>query len=128
MGPIAKKDMATPHGAASYENLMALPNRVFGEQVLVAAGMNNRWPEDSEGVPVLLFDGQSKVLLSFCKALSKCFPTFAGVMGTRPLRDGEEFWLEQIRPNFMYALLDAFAAPPLATEGVRIQILDLVGL
>ncbi|KAF5758815.1 hypothetical protein HanRHA438_Chr16g0746181 [Helianthus annuus] len=41
-------------------------------------------------------------------------------MGTRPLRDGEEFWLEQIRPNFMYTRLDVFATPPLATEGARI--------
>ncbi|MFS7998842.1 hypothetical protein Hanom_Chr12g01158801 [Helianthus anomalus] len=48
------------------------------------------------------------------------FPTVVVVMGTRPLRDGEEFWFEQIRPNFMYMWLDAFAALPLATEGARI--------
>ncbi|MFS7987399.1 hypothetical protein Hanom_Chr11g01022211 [Helianthus anomalus] len=97
MGPLAKKDMAIPH-----------------DEVLVAAGMSNRWPEDSEGVPVLLFDGQGKVLLSFCKVFfgnpliftnlsffnvearlyQSAFPTFAGVMGKRPLHDGEEFWLE----------------------------------
>ncbi|KAJ0680696.1 hypothetical protein HanPI659440_Chr16g0627231 [Helianthus annuus] len=100
MGPIAKEDMAIPRGATWYEGLMVLPNRVFDEQVLAAAGMSDKWPEDNESVPVLLFDEQ--------------------VMGMRPLRDGEEFWLEQIRPNFMYTRLDAFAVPPLATEGARI--------
>ncbi|KAF5822974.1 hypothetical protein HanRHA438_Chr01g0033961 [Helianthus annuus] len=58
MGPIPKEEMKVPHGVAWYENLMALPNRVFGEQVLVAAGMSDKWPEDSKSVPVLLLDGE----------------------------------------------------------------------
>ncbi|KAM0049889.1 hypothetical protein Hdeb2414_s0008g00291241 [Helianthus debilis subsp. tardiflorus] len=76
--------------------------------------MSDKWPEDSESVPVLLFDGQEATLYQ------SAFPTFTGVMGTRPLRDGEEFWQEQIRRNFMYAWLEAFVAAPLATEGARI--------
>ncbi|MFS7937938.1 hypothetical protein Hanom_Chr05g00433621 [Helianthus anomalus] len=113
MGPIAKEHMAISRGTTWYENLMVLPNLVFGEQVLVAAGMSDRWPEDIESVFVLLFDGQARLYQS-------AFPTFAGVIGTRPLRDGEEFWLEQIRPNFMFTWIEAFAAPPLAAEGARI--------
>ncbi|MFS7913793.1 hypothetical protein Hanom_Chr02g00145871 [Helianthus anomalus] len=59
MGPVPKEDMAIPHDAAWYGKLMALPNRVFGEQVLIAARMSDKWPEDSESVHVLLFDGQA---------------------------------------------------------------------
>ncbi|MFS7937931.1 hypothetical protein Hanom_Chr05g00433551 [Helianthus anomalus] len=59
MGPIAKEHMAISRGTTWYENLMALPNLVFGEQVFVAAGMSDRWPEDIESVFVLLFDGHA---------------------------------------------------------------------
>ncbi|KAJ0680507.1 hypothetical protein HanPI659440_Chr16g0624981 [Helianthus annuus] len=38
MGPIPKDEMKVPRDAAWYENLMALPNWVFDEQVLVAVG------------------------------------------------------------------------------------------
>ncbi|KAM0027657.1 hypothetical protein Hdeb2414_s0019g00542751 [Helianthus debilis subsp. tardiflorus] len=110
MGPIAKEDMMIPLSATCYENLMALSNRVFGEQVLVAAVMSDKWPEDNESVSVFLLNDEETALYQ------SAFPTFAGVMGTRPLRDGEEFWLEQIHPNFMYARIEAFAAYPLATE------------
>ncbi|KAJ0863674.1 hypothetical protein HanPSC8_Chr12g0532801 [Helianthus annuus] len=135
MGLIAKEDMKVSRGVAWYENLMALPNRVFGEQVLFASGMSDKWPVDSENVHVLLLDGEETVLYQSAfptfvgvmacrqcrnRAISKCLPTFVGVMGARPLRDWEEFWLEQIRPNFMYARIEAFAAPLLATEGARI--------
>ncbi|KAM0033605.1 hypothetical protein Hdeb2414_s0016g00488031 [Helianthus debilis subsp. tardiflorus] len=41
-------------------------------------------------------------------------------MGVRPLRAGDEYWLEEIQPNFMYAPAEVFAAPPVATEGARI--------
>ncbi|MFS7995855.1 hypothetical protein Hanom_Chr12g01122961 [Helianthus anomalus] len=94
-GPIPKEEMRVPHGVAWYESMMVLPNRFFGEQVLVAAGMSDKWPEDCESVLVLLLDGEA-------------------------LRDWEEFWLEQIRPNFMYARIEAFAIPPVTTEGARI--------
>ncbi|XP_021974528.1 uncharacterized protein LOC110869593 [Helianthus annuus] len=46
------------------------------------------------------------------------FSTFGGSMGVRPLQDGEEYWHEQIRGNFMYPAVDAFAELPTATEGV----------
>ncbi|MFS7987661.1 hypothetical protein Hanom_Chr11g01025511 [Helianthus anomalus] len=75
--------------------------------------MSDKWPKDSENVPVLLLDCEGKLPLS-------AFPTFAGIMGARPLRDGEEFWLEQIRPKFMYARIEAFVVPPIATEGAHI--------
>ncbi|MFS7968846.1 hypothetical protein Hanom_Chr09g00802311 [Helianthus anomalus] len=89
MGPISKEDMVIPHGATWYEGLMALPNWVFGEQVLA-------------------------------KIYQSAFPTFAPIMGTRPLCDGDRFWLEQIRPNFTYTRLDAFAVSLIATEGARV--------
>ncbi|MFS7954501.1 hypothetical protein Hanom_Chr07g00631231 [Helianthus anomalus] len=50
----------------------------------------------------------------------RTFPTNVGVMGTRPLRDDEELWYEQIRMNFMYLTADDFADPHAATEGARI--------
>ncbi|MFS7967975.1 hypothetical protein Hanom_Chr09g00792121 [Helianthus anomalus] len=40
-------------------------------------------------------------------------------MGVRPLREGEKLWYEQIHVNFKYPTVDAFAAPPTATEGAR---------
>ncbi|MFS8034164.1 hypothetical protein Hanom_Chr17g01578011 [Helianthus anomalus] len=83
--PIPKEDMKIRRGAAWYEKLMALPNRVF---------------------EVVLYQS--------------AFPAFVGIMGTRPLRDDDEYWLEQIQPNFMYARAELFAVPPAATEGVRI--------
>ncbi|MFS7912594.1 hypothetical protein Hanom_Chr02g00131791 [Helianthus anomalus] len=93
--PIHKEEMKVPRGAAWYENLMALTNRFFGEQVLLAAGMSDKWPENNENVPVLLL-GDEEVAL-----YQSAFLVFVGVMGVRPPRDGEEYCLEQIRPNFM---------------------------
>ncbi|KAJ0742870.1 hypothetical protein HanPI659440_Chr10g0369101 [Helianthus annuus] len=113
-GPIPKEDVAIPRGAAWYENLLALLNRVFGEQILVAVGMSEKWSKDSENILVLLLEGEETALYQ------GAFFTFAGVMGTRPLRDGEEFWSEQMRPNFMHARLEAFATPPIASEGACI--------
>ncbi|KAJ0493674.1 hypothetical protein HanIR_Chr12g0588811 [Helianthus annuus] len=64
----------------------------------------------------------------FCCSMGKipaelyqsAFPTFGGAMGVRPLGDGEVFWYEHIKPNFMYAPAEVFATPPAATEGTRI--------
>ncbi|MFS7970680.1 hypothetical protein Hanom_Chr09g00823801 [Helianthus anomalus] len=53
MGLIPKEEIKVSHGMTWYENLMALPNQVFSEQVLVATGMSDKWPEDSENVPKL---------------------------------------------------------------------------
>ncbi|KAJ0905806.1 hypothetical protein HanRHA438_Chr07g0317301 [Helianthus annuus] len=76
--------------------------------------MSDKWPECSEYVPVLLHDGEEVALYQ------TLFPAFAGTMGVRPLRGGEEYWFEQIKPNFLYARTELFAPPPAATEGVRI--------
>ncbi|MFS7935788.1 hypothetical protein Hanom_Chr05g00407691 [Helianthus anomalus] len=50
----------------------------------------------------------------------RVFPAHAGVMGLRPLRASEEYWFERIRPNFIYARVDLFVAPPAMTEGAHI--------
>ncbi|KAF5799762.1 hypothetical protein HanXRQr2_Chr07g0308251 [Helianthus annuus] len=76
--------------------------------------MSDKWPERNEYVPVLLHDGEEVALYQ------NAFPAFAGTMGVRPLRGGEEYWFEQIKPNFLYARTELFAAPPAATEGARI--------
>ncbi|KAJ0683496.1 hypothetical protein HanPI659440_Chr16g0658911 [Helianthus annuus] len=111
--PIPKEDIKVLRGVAWYEKLLALPYRVFGEQVLVVAGMSDKWSEQSKDVPMLLFDGQEVALYQ------SAFPAFSGTMGMRPLRGGKEYSFEQIKPNFMYARAEVFAAPPAATEGAR---------
>ncbi|MFS8024568.1 hypothetical protein Hanom_Chr16g01464751 [Helianthus anomalus] len=99
-GPILKENIVVPKVVDWYEGLKALPNQAFGEQVLVAAGMSDKWPRTSKNVPVLLLDG-----------------TFMGVW---PLCDDEELWYEKIRVNLMYLTADAFAEPPTATKGAHI--------
>ncbi|KAF5773638.1 hypothetical protein HanRHA438_Chr13g0601541 [Helianthus annuus] len=113
-GAIPKEDTPISKKVAWYDKLMATPNRVFGEQVLAAAGMSDKWPEQSKDVPMLQFNGEEAALYQ------SAFQTFSGTMGVRPLRDGKECWYEQIKPNFMFALVELFANPPVATEGVRI--------
>ncbi|KAJ0539047.1 hypothetical protein HanHA300_Chr08g0281851 [Helianthus annuus] len=41
-------------------------------------------------------------------------------MGVRPLGDGEVFWYEQIKNNFLYPPAGIFACPPTATEGAQL--------
>ncbi|MFS8019650.1 hypothetical protein Hanom_Chr15g01406201 [Helianthus anomalus] len=41
-------------------------------------------------------------------------------MGVRPFRAREEYWYEQIKPNFIYASTELFENPPVSTEGARI--------
>ncbi|MFS7997204.1 hypothetical protein Hanom_Chr12g01138921 [Helianthus anomalus] len=124
--PIQKEDIKIPRGAAWYEKLLALPNEVFGEQVLVAAGMSDKWPHGSPNVPVLLLEDEgSTLIIAPCVNAEvviyhRAFPAYVGVMNMRPLRDGEEYWFEQIWANFMYARVEMFAAPLVVTEGVHI--------
>ncbi|KAF5771477.1 hypothetical protein HanXRQr2_Chr13g0565351 [Helianthus annuus] len=113
-GSIPNEDIKIPHKEGWYNKIKVTPNRVFGEQVLVTDGMSDKCPERSKDVSVLLFNGEEVALYQ------SAFPTFSGAMGARPLRDGEEKWYEQIKPNFMYARVELFAAPPVATEGARI--------
>ncbi|KAF5765298.1 hypothetical protein HanRHA438_Chr15g0714461 [Helianthus annuus] len=109
---IEKEDTPIPKKTVWYEKLMALPNRVFGEQVLVSAGMSDKSPEESKEVPVLLFNGEGCALLG-------CVLDFRWSMGVRPLCDDEEPWYEQIKRKFMFAPPESFANPPEATEGAH---------
>ncbi|MFS8033210.1 hypothetical protein Hanom_Chr17g01566821 [Helianthus anomalus] len=54
--PIVKEDMSIPKQENRYLKLTPTPNRVFGENVLVTAGMSDQWATDSKDVPVLMFD------------------------------------------------------------------------
>ncbi|MFS7921136.1 hypothetical protein Hanom_Chr03g00233181 [Helianthus anomalus] len=111
--PVLKEDLPIPKQALWYQQLTPTPNRVFGENVLVAAQMSDQWPSDSEEVPVLKIGDQEAQLYQ------AAFATFGGSMGVRPLREDEESWYEQIRGNFMYPVADAFATPSTATEGAQ---------
>ncbi|KAM0067325.1 hypothetical protein Hdeb2414_s0002g00059741 [Helianthus debilis subsp. tardiflorus] len=112
--PIVKEDLAIPKKEAWYLKHTATPNRVFGENVLVAAQMSDQWPHESKELPVLKFEDREAQLYQVA------FPTFGGSMGVRPLRSGEEYWYDRIKPRFMYPVPRAFADPPTATEGAYI--------
>ncbi|KAJ0469284.1 hypothetical protein HanIR_Chr14g0706251 [Helianthus annuus] len=110
---VLKEDLPIPKNARWYQRLTPTPNRVFGENVLVAARMSDQWSPNSKEVPVLKIGDQEAQLYQ------AAFATFGGSMGVRPLREDEESWYEQIRGNFMYPVADAFATPPTATEGAQ---------
>ncbi|MFS7961294.1 hypothetical protein Hanom_Chr08g00713271 [Helianthus anomalus] len=97
--------------------LMATPNRVFGEQVLVVAGISDKWPARSKEVPVIMFNGEGMFPYFLVQS---AFPTFGGAMGVRLLGDGEVFWYEQIQDNFMYPPAGSFASPPTAIEDAHL--------
>ncbi|MFS8030007.1 hypothetical protein Hanom_Chr17g01529061 [Helianthus anomalus] len=107
---IPKEDLPIPKTARWYQQLTPTPNRVFGENVLVAAKMSDQWSPSSEEVPVLKIGDQEAQLYQ------AAFSTFGGSMGVRPRRDDEEIWYDQIKGNFMFPAADAFASPPTATE------------
>ncbi|KAJ0467071.1 hypothetical protein HanIR_Chr14g0679221 [Helianthus annuus] len=111
--PVLKEDLPIPKQALWYQQLTPTPNRVFGENVLVAARMSDQWSPDSKEVPVLKIGDQEAQLYQ------AAFATFGGSMGVRPLREDEESWYKQIRGNFMYPVADAFTSPPTATEGAQ---------
>ncbi|KAJ0801257.1 hypothetical protein HanPI659440_Chr03g0115241 [Helianthus annuus] len=52
---IEKVELAIPKKESWYVKLTPTPNRVFGENVLMAAQMSDQWPDDSTEVPVLKF-------------------------------------------------------------------------
>ncbi|KAF5822517.1 hypothetical protein HanXRQr2_Chr01g0027441 [Helianthus annuus] len=110
---IPKEDLPIPKNARWYQQLNPTPNRVFGENVLVAAKMSDRWSPNSKEVPVLKIGDQEAQLYQ------AAFATFGGSMGVRPLRDDEESWYDQIRGSFMYPVDGAFASPPTTTEGAQ---------
>ncbi|MFS7925483.1 hypothetical protein Hanom_Chr04g00285541 [Helianthus anomalus] len=102
---IEKEELPIPKAADWYMRLLATPNRIIGEQVLVTAAMSVKWPERSEEVPVLMFNGEVAQLYQ------AAFPTFSGLMGVRPLEVGEIYWYEQIKGNFIFPPAGAFANP-----------------
>ncbi|KAJ0621469.1 hypothetical protein HanIR_Chr01g0008961 [Helianthus annuus] len=110
---VLKEDLPIPKNARWYQQLTPTPNRVFGENVMVAARMSDQWSPDSKEVPVLKIGDQEAQLYQ------AAFATFGGSMGVRPLHEDEESWYEQIRSNFMYPVADAFASPPTTTEGAQ---------
>ncbi|KAJ0856875.1 hypothetical protein HanRHA438_Chr13g0583561 [Helianthus annuus] len=109
---VLKEDLPIPKQALWYQQLTPTPNRVFGENVLVAARMSDEWSPESKEVPVLKIGDQEAQLYQ------AAFATFGGSMGVRPLREDEESWYEQIKGNFMYPVADAFTTPPTTTEEV----------
>ncbi|MFS7986615.1 hypothetical protein Hanom_Chr11g01012431 [Helianthus anomalus] len=76
--------------------------------------MNDKWPNTSTNVSVLLLEGEEVALYHHA------FQAHAGVMGVRPMREDEELWYEQINGNFMYPSANVYVAPPTATEGVLV--------
>ncbi|KAJ0834098.1 hypothetical protein HanRHA438_Chr16g0739901 [Helianthus annuus] len=110
---IPKEDLPIPKNAPWYQQLTPTPNRVFGENVLVAAKMSDQWSPSSREIPVLKLGDQEAQLYQ------AAFSTFGGSMGVRPLRDDEESWYDQIKGNFMFPAADAFASPPTTTEGAQ---------
>ncbi|KAJ0876244.1 hypothetical protein HanPSC8_Chr11g0486211 [Helianthus annuus] len=110
---IPKEDLPIPKTALWYQQLTPTLNRVFGENVLVAAKMSDQWSPSSREVPVLKLGDQEAQLYQ------AAFSTFGGSMGVRPVRDDEESWYDQIKGNFMFPAADAFASPPTATEGAQ---------
>ncbi|KAJ0603935.1 hypothetical protein HanHA300_Chr02g0043861 [Helianthus annuus] len=96
---IEKEELPIPKKTDWYVKLTTTPNRIFGENVLVAAHMSDQWLEDST---------------------EAAFPTFGGSMGVRPLESGEQFWYERIKGRFLYPSAGAFANPPTATEGAHL--------
>ncbi|KAJ0764369.1 hypothetical protein HanPI659440_Chr08g0291321 [Helianthus annuus] len=67
---IKKEDLPILKGEDWYLRLLATPNRVFGEQVLVTTGMRDKWSAHSKEVHVLLFNGEVAELYQ------SAFPTF----------------------------------------------------
>ncbi|MFS7945150.1 hypothetical protein Hanom_Chr06g00520771 [Helianthus anomalus] len=114
---IDKEELPIPKGDDWYMRLLATPSRTFGEQVLVSAAMCDKWPERSEDVPVLMFNGEA---MSSAQLYQAAFPTFGGSMGVRPLEADETYWYEQIKGNFLYPPAGAFANPPTVTDGAQL--------
>ncbi|MFS8002677.1 hypothetical protein Hanom_Chr13g01204891 [Helianthus anomalus] len=74
--------------------------------------MSDQWASDSKAVLILKLDNQEVQLYQ------AAFSTFGGVIGSHPLRTGEQYWYDQIRGYFMYPVADAFADQPTSTEEI----------
>ncbi|MFS7892524.1 hypothetical protein Hanom_Chr00s000648g01653401 [Helianthus anomalus] len=73
---IEKEELPIPKTADWYMRLLATSNMIFGEQVLIAAGMSDKWPARSKEVPVLMFEGEG----SSNEKLSSWSNIFSGVL------------------------------------------------
>ncbi|MFS7915729.1 hypothetical protein Hanom_Chr02g00168661 [Helianthus anomalus] len=62
---IEKEELPIPKGADWYVKLTATPNHIFGENVLVAAQMSDKWPETSSEGPILKFEDRGMLFLLF---------------------------------------------------------------
>ncbi|KAF5754439.1 hypothetical protein HanXRQr2_Chr17g0791201 [Helianthus annuus] len=111
---IEMEELPIPKGEAWYLKLTATPNRIFGENVLVAAQMSDQWPTESNEVLVLKFQDSEAHLYQ------AAFLTFDGSMGVRPLGPGEQYWYDRIKGQFLYLPAGVFANPPTATEGAHL--------
>ncbi|MFS7987964.1 hypothetical protein Hanom_Chr11g01028961 [Helianthus anomalus] len=111
---IEKEELPIPKGADWYLKRTAMPNRIFGENVLFAAQMSDQWPAESNEVPVLKFEDREAHLYQ------AAFSTFGGSMGVRLLESGEQYWYKRLKGHFLYPLSGAFANSPTATEGAHL--------
>ncbi|KAF5767050.1 hypothetical protein HanXRQr2_Chr15g0722651 [Helianthus annuus] len=111
---IEKEDLAIPKKEGWYLKLNPTPNRIFGENILVAGQMSDQWPADSKDVLVLKFEDKEAHLWQVA------FPAFGGSMGVHPLAAGEQYCYEEIKGYFMYPVAGAFANPPTSAEGAHI--------
>ncbi|MFS7986957.1 hypothetical protein Hanom_Chr11g01016351 [Helianthus anomalus] len=111
---IEKGELLIPKGADWYLKLIATPNRIFGENVLVAAQMSEQWLADRIEVPLLKFQDREAHLYQVV------FPTFGRSMGVRPLESWEQYWYERIKGHFLYPLAGAFTNSPTANEGAHL--------
>ncbi|MFS7956705.1 hypothetical protein Hanom_Chr07g00657651 [Helianthus anomalus] len=60
---IDKKEPPIPKGVDWYLKLTAMPNRIFGENVLVTAQMSDKWPETSNKVSIWKFEDRGMLYL-----------------------------------------------------------------
>ncbi|KAM0035191.1 hypothetical protein Hdeb2414_s0015g00443431 [Helianthus debilis subsp. tardiflorus] len=116
---IPKEDLPIPKTALWYRQLTATPNRVFGENVLVAARMSDQWPPSSREVPVFAANCFLPFFIHRSATLPSCLHYLWWLHWARALRDDEESWYDQIKENFMFPAADAFASPPTATAGAQ---------
>ncbi|KAJ0578465.1 hypothetical protein HanOQP8_Chr05g0196801 [Helianthus annuus] len=84
------------------------------KEELAIPKMSDKWPEDSNEVPVLKFQDREAHLYQ------AAFPTFGGSMDVHPLESGDPYMYERIKGHFLYPPAGAFANPPTTTEGAHL--------
>ncbi|MFS7936858.1 hypothetical protein Hanom_Chr05g00420741 [Helianthus anomalus] len=112
-GEIEKETFLVPKGEVWYNSIRALPNRLFGEQTLVAAGMSDRWKPESLEVTIYVEGGVESIFF-------KAFKASLRTIEVRQVRPGEQTWYNRIRVNFIYPHAELFTAPIPEVEGAHI--------